>query len=277
MTAFIAAYDTEAPSCLAACRKIVEVHRRYKVPATFFIVGKTLEASADEYRRLLDDPLFEIASHTYSHKLLRDHPLGGPGASPAEMREEIVRGKEVVERIFPGRRCLGMRTPYGFPDGLRGAPDILRTLHESDHEYVSSVLWGPRFSMPAPLTQASTYAGNGFPGLREFPGHGWHENVLKGTGPSHPNLLLFFPLQFPEATPTDFIKTPEEEVRFNNKPFMDRAVREKLPYVSFIWHPWSLMKFDPAMEMLERTFRYAAETGVRTMTFEQLHREMPIK
>lgn len=275
MTAFIAAYDTEAHGCLDACRKIVKAHRRYKIPATFFIVGKTLEASADEYRRLLDDPLFEIASHTYSHKLLRDHPLGGPGASPADMREEIVRGKEVVERIFPGRRCLGMRTPYGFPDGLRGAPDILRTLHESGHEYVSSVLWGPRFSLPAPLTQASTYAGEGFPGLREFPGHGWHENVLKGTGPSGPNLLLLFPLQFPEATPAAFVKTPEEEVRFNNQPFMARAIREKLPYVSLIWHPWSLMKFDPAMEMLERTFRQVAETGVRTMTFEQLHREMP--
>ena len=274
MTALIPAYDTEAPGCLAACRKIVEVHRRYKVPATFFIVGKTLEADAEEYRRLLDDPLFEIASHTYSHKLLCDHPLGGPGASPADMREEIVRGKEVVERIFPGRRCLGMRTPYGFPDGLRGKTDILRTLHESGHEYVSSDLWGPQFSLPAPLTQASNYAGDGFPGLREFPGHGWHENVLKGSQ-SRPILLLFFPLQFPEATPSDFIKTPEEEVRFNNKPFMDRAIREKLPYVSLIWHPWSLMKFDPAMEMLERTFRYAAETGARTMTYEQLHREMP--
>lgn len=53
MTAFIPAHDTEAPSCLAACRKIVEMHRRFGMPATFFIVGKTLEASPDEYRRLL--------------------------------------------------------------------------------------------------------------------------------------------------------------------------------------------------------------------------------
>lgn len=274
MTAFIPAYDTEAPLCLEACRKIVEVHRRHQVPATFFIVGKTLEASADEYRRLLDDPLFEIASHSYSHRLLRDHPICGSAATPAEIREEIVRGKEVIERIFPGRRCMGMRTPCGFSEGLRGAPEILRTLVESGHEYVSSLLWGPQFSLPAPLEQASTYAGDGFPNLREFPGHGWHENVLKG-GLSLPRLLLLFPPQFPDAIPTGFIKTPEEEMRFNNKPFMDRALREKLPYVSLIWHPWSLLKFDPEMEMLERTFQYAAETGLRTMTYEQFHREMP--
>ena len=276
MTTFIPAYDTEAASCLEACRRIVGVHRRFQMPATFFIVGKILEASADEYRGLLDDPLFEIASHTYSHRLLRDHPLGGPGTSPAETREQILRSKEVIERIFPDRRCVGLRTPYGFPDGLLGAPGILQILEEAGYEYVSSSLWGPKFSLPAPLTQSFTYAQDGFPALREFPAHGWHENVLKGCL-SRPNLLLLFPLQFPEATPSDFIKTPEEEVRFNNKPFIDRALREKLCYVSLIWHPWSLLKFDSTMKMLEQTFQYVAETGLRTTTFEQLHRTMSLR
>jgi len=275
MTAFVASYDTEAPGCLEACRKIVEMHRRHQVPATFFIVGKVLENAADEYRRLFDDPLFEVASHTYSHHLLRDHPLGGPGVSLAAMQEEIARSKEVIEKIFPDRRCCGLRTPYGFPEGLRGAPEILQALSNSGYDYVSSVLWGKKFSLPAPLTQSFTYAKEGFPGLREFPGHGWHENVLKGCL-SRPDLFLLFPLQFPEATPADFVKTPEEEFRFNNQPFMDRALRERLSYVSLIWHPWSLMKFDPEMTMLERTFRYAAEIGLRTMTFENLHREIPV-
>jgi len=273
MTTFVPAYDTEAASCLEACRRIVGVHRHFQIPATFFIVGEVLEASQDEYRRLLDDPLFEIASHTYSHRLLRDHPYGGPGTTLAETREQIVRSKEVIERIFPNRRCIGLRTPYGFPDGLLGASDILRILEEAEYKYVSSALWGPKFSLPAPLTQSFTYAEDGFPALREFPAHGWHENVLKGCF-SCPNLLLLFPLQFPEATPADFIKTPEEEVRFNNKPFIDLAFNEKLPYVSLIWHPWSLLKFDPTMKMLEQTFQYVAETGLRTATFEQLHGAM---
>ena len=36
-TSYIAAYDTESPGCLEACRKIVEVHKRFQMPATFFI------------------------------------------------------------------------------------------------------------------------------------------------------------------------------------------------------------------------------------------------
>jgi len=43
-TRYIAAYDTEALGCLAACRKIVEVHKRLEMPATFFILGKTLDS-----------------------------------------------------------------------------------------------------------------------------------------------------------------------------------------------------------------------------------------
>ena len=59
------------------------------MPATFFIVGETLEKNPDEYRRLLDDPLFEAASHTYSHKLILYHGVWGPSAPEDEVREEI--------------------------------------------------------------------------------------------------------------------------------------------------------------------------------------------
>ena len=48
MTAYIAAYDTESPRCLAACRRIVAMHRRHDMPATFFVTGKTLETNPDE-------------------------------------------------------------------------------------------------------------------------------------------------------------------------------------------------------------------------------------
>jgi len=92
-TRYIAAYDTESPACLAACRKIVEVHKRFEMPATFFILGKVLDANPAEYRKLLDDPLFEIASHTYSHQMLRDNDFCGPAVSIDERRKEIFKGK----------------------------------------------------------------------------------------------------------------------------------------------------------------------------------------
>jgi len=155
LTLYIAAYDTESPNCLEACRKIVGVHRRYDMPATFFITGKTLEANPAEYRELLDDSLFEVASHTYSHKMLLDHPFCGPAVTKQQIRREIFLGKRSVERFFK-RPCLGLRPGCGFTDGFKGAPNILQLIREAVFHCVSSMLWGPDFTMPAPLNQPFT-------------------------------------------------------------------------------------------------------------------------
>ena len=70
----------------------------------------------------------------------------------------------------------------------------------------------------------------------------------------------------PQAIPDDYVKTPEEEFAFNNKPFVDAAVLEEMPLVSLIWHPWSLHRFDPDMRMLEITFAYVRERGLAVDT-----------
>ena len=270
MTAlYIPAYDTETPDCLPAVRKIVDVHRRYDMPATFFIVGKTLEADPTEYREMLDDSLFEIASHTYSHKMLRDHPFCGPAAPEEKIREEIFLGKTSVERIF-NRPCRGIRPACGFPDGLNGTPDVLHLIREAGFHYVSSMLWGPDFTMPAPLNRPFTYCAEGFPELWELPGHGWQENLLKGSTRLDSRRVLLFPPLMPETVPDAYIKTPEEEHTINNKPFIDKAIADGMPYVSLIWHPWSLNSFDPEMEMLNITFKYVRERCMPTGTFSDL-------
>jgi len=273
MTLYIAAYDTESPDCLEACRKIVEVHRRYEIPGTFFITGKTLEANPTEYRDLLDDPLFEVASHTYSHKMLRDHPFCGPAASEREIREEIFRGRECVERVF-ARSCVGLRAACGWDRGLKGAPDILRLIDEAGFRYVSTVAWGPDFTLPSPLREPFTYGHQGLADLWEFPGHGWHDNLLKGSHNWGPRRILLFPPLMPETIPDDYIETPEEEFAVNNKPFIDKAIADGMTYVSLIWHPWSLNMFDPGMEMLDVTFGYVRKRGMRTVTFSGLLGEL---
>jgi peptidoglycan/xylan/chitin deacetylase (PgdA/CDA1 family) len=269
MTLYIAAYDTETPACLAACRKIVAMHRRHDMPATFFVTGRCLEANPAEYRELLSDPLFEVASHTYSHKTLREHPICGPAVSQPEIEEEVRLGKDWVERVFE-RPCLGVRPACGFPHGLTGAPELLQLVSEVGLRYVSSVLWGPAFSLPAPVVPPFSYASQGYPDLWEIPGHGWHENLLKGNNRIGPVRILLFPPPFPEAVPADYVRTPEEEFRYNNRVFVDRALAAGLPHVSLIWHPWSLDAFDPEMSMLAMTFRYVRERGLEAGTFAKL-------
>lgn len=279
MTRYIAAYDTEmsgagrprsdVPSCLEACRRIVDVHRRHRMPATFFIVGRVLEENPDDFRRLLDDPLFEAASHGWSHRVLKDHPICGPAVGPEEIREEIQRGVESIERVF-GRPCRGFRPACGFPDGLRGAPEPLGLLARAGVRYVSSVLWGEDCSLPAPVAQPFTYAAEGHPELREIPAHGWHENLLKGNNRVFgmgARRAILFPAPFPEAVPPGYVATPEEEFRYNNRLFIDRALAEESGHVTLIWHPWSLALFDPEMRMLELTFRYVRDRGLEPRTF----------
>jgi len=269
MTRYIAAYDTESPTCLAACRKIVEVHDRHGMPATFFITGERLQADADEYRKLLDHPLFEIASHTWSHKMILDHPLCGQAAPMAEVVEEIVRGKEAIETVF-GRPCAGIRPGCGFVEGLQGAGEVLGLVSEAGYKYVSSLLWGPDYSLPALLRQPFRYERDGHPELWELPGHGWHENLLKDNNKLGPRRLSLWPPAMPEAIPDGFLKTPQEEFAVHRL-FLQRAAEEDLPYVSLIWHPWSLYQFDPQMRMLELVFTHVRESGLEPTTFIGLY------
>jgi peptidoglycan/xylan/chitin deacetylase (PgdA/CDA1 family) len=67
-------YDTERddPEKMEGfLEKVVKIHRREEIPATFFCRGSTLLARAGEfkcfYAEVKDDPLFDIQDHSYSH------------------------------------------------------------------------------------------------------------------------------------------------------------------------------------------------------------------
>jgi hypothetical protein len=269
MTRYIAAYDTEkAGDCLATCKKLRAVHEQFDFPGTFFIVGKRLEEEGTEYRAVLGDvPSFEIASHTYSHIILRDHPFCGNTPDNATRQRELVLGKERIEQTFQ-RPCPGLRPGCGFFNALRGDPWLVETVASAGFGYVSSLLWGPESTVPALLEKPFTYADEGHPDLWELPGHGWHENLLKAHNLTvNVRRIVAWPSPFPEAVPLRPIHTPEEEFAIN-KLFIDRAIELDLPYVSLIWHPWSLGRFDPEMTMLKLTFAYVHERGLEPTTYE---------
>ncbi len=268
MTRYVAAYDTESPACLAACRKIVALHRRLGLPATFFVVGRLLEEQPKEFRELLDDPLFEIASHTYSHRVFADHPFCGPGVPLEVVRQEMELGKEWVERVFE-RQCAGLRPGCGFPDGLKGMPELVAGAAGAGFRYVSSAAWGPDYTLPAPLRGPFSYAEDGAPDLWELPCHGWHENLLKNNNSIGPRRLLLWPPSGEYPIPPAFVATPEEEFAVE-RVFLQRAAEQDLPYVSLIWHPWSLDRFDPDMRMLELTFAHVRALGLEPCTFADL-------
>lgn len=270
MTIYVAAYDVEQPACLAGIERIVEVHERHNMPGTLFFVAGLLDDQTDAYVALVrDHPLFEIACHTYTHMPLVDTPRFGKAGPPERYPRELVDSKKRIEDVF-GCEVVGLRPPVSAPQGLTESHEALAVLDGAGYRYVSSVAWGPDFSMPAPLVPPFTYADQGFPDMWELPPCGWHENLLKGNNNCGPILLCLFPPEIPEAVPDRYVETPEEEFAVNCKPFIDRAHARELTHVSLVWHPWSLHRFDPDMRMLDRTFDYVEELGLKTDTFQGL-------
>ena len=164
---------------LASVEQITRVLKRYDALATFCIVGKVLERAGEDLADLLkDNPLFDIASHTYSH-------MGISSTEPNVLRQfntELEQTSDLILRYF-GARPIGFCAPGGFYKGLQGHPKQLGILWEQGYQFIITDGVGPpEQPMPAPFTQPYWYAEEGFPELFEIPVTGWHCNLLFNTG-----------------------------------------------------------------------------------------------
>jgi len=268
MTSYIFAYDLESDLCVKAAGKLVEIHRRYDIPATFFILGRVLESHGDILREIFgEDPLFDLQSHTYSHRLLKDNLMHGSGIGLEELRDEISLGKKLVEDTF-GRECLGVRSGCGFYRGLQGERERLKVIWECGVKYISTDLRGPADSIPSGLQQAYWYDEEGIPELLELPGHGWHDNVLKS---SEPRLCLSWPPVLMWGIPNRPPRNPEEEVEVQ-KIWIDKAISLGLDYISLVYHPHSIYRMSQDCRTMELLMREVKRRNMPTTTYTELYR-----
>lgn len=133
--------------------------------------------------------------------------------------------------------------------------------------YLSSDLRGPGDSLPGGLVQAYWYADEGFPGLLELPGHGWHDKVIKGQerGP-----YVAWPPALPWGIPACVPRSPAEEFAVQ-RVWIERAVALELDYVSPVYHPHSIYRADPNCAIVDLLMRYLQWEGLPTTTYAALH------
>ena len=99
--------------------KMVSVHRKEGIPASFFCMGAAVEMRESQFQSFFDevkdDPLFDIQDHSYSHVGLGyDH-----GRSVNELRADFDRSFDVHERMR-GERPIGVSMAgTGSRDGKR--------------------------------------------------------------------------------------------------------------------------------------------------------------
>ncbi|MFI1167736.1 polysaccharide deacetylase family protein [Streptomyces sp. NPDC020801] len=105
--------------------RLLDILKEKKVPATFFLLGaRHIEKYPALVERMAAEG-HEVASHTWDHKILTR-------ISPAQIREELQRPNEAIERLT-GRRPTLMRPPQGRTNA---------TVHEICKELgMSEVLW----------------------------------------------------------------------------------------------------------------------------------------
>jgi peptidoglycan/xylan/chitin deacetylase (PgdA/CDA1 family) len=102
---------------------VLDTLDEYQVPATFFMVGRNLDAHRDLVRGRLDR--HEVGNHSWSHPDLARLDL-------AEVRRELSRTHDVIHAVT-GRQASLMRPPYGHLGGS--------TLLAADSLGYDVVLW----------------------------------------------------------------------------------------------------------------------------------------
>ncbi|WP_369249858.1 polysaccharide deacetylase family protein [Streptomyces sp. R41] len=103
--------------------RLIATLRGFKVPATVFMTGRWADEYPEEAKDIGQDPLFEIANHSYSHYAFTDNCYGLPTVPEDRMRAD-------VERAYTAFKKAGVRNamPYfRFPGGCYDQ-QALRTL-----------------------------------------------------------------------------------------------------------------------------------------------------
>ncbi|WP_369212307.1 polysaccharide deacetylase family protein [Streptomyces flavofungini] len=85
--------------------RLLKILKREKVPATFFTLGRNHIEKYPELVKQMAAEGHEVASHTWSHKILTK-------IDKAEARRELERPNEAIEKLI-GRKPTLMRPPQG--------------------------------------------------------------------------------------------------------------------------------------------------------------------
>ncbi len=98
---------------------VLEVLKRFEAPATFFCIGKNIEAHPEIARQILAES-HTLGNHTYSH------PVKWGWLSVKDVKAEVDKGKAVLQDITGQDQKL-FRPPFGVTN-----PKIARVLNSDD-------------------------------------------------------------------------------------------------------------------------------------------------
>lgn len=234
-------------------------HTRNKMPATFFLLGRSIEANFKDLERFNEDPLFDFAQHTYSHvafkDIVEDRGDGSsntlPGASIDVVEDELLKTNGLIKSCFR-RDCLGAEGARGYYKGVEDRPDIVRLLARMNFKYCVTYCRNQNGWNPVGLdVQPFWYAADPEIRLLEIPNQGWQDAAyIKVRGP---------------ASVKEYYGFCRESAAY--------AAKNNLEY-SLIMHDWTSYEWDRGFSHTAEFYDYLAKSGGRVFNFAQFHKKM---
>jgi len=201
---------------LANIEKILTLFTRFKVRATFFVLGYVAERTPDVVK-MIHGQDHEIASHGYDHLQVYKQ-------TEEEFLSDLLRSKGLIERMT-GEKVIGYRAPeWSICKGKRDSYWALGLLAQNGFLYDSSIAPLRFIGIPnAPITPhilSTSYGqireypplvmpsllGN-FPigggwGLRIFPYRSIKKRILQNNREGHRGVIFCHPSDFDSQTPS---------------------------------------------------------------------------
>ena len=130
-----------------------------QVPATFFLSGLWMQQYPAETRRLATDPLFELGSHSYSHRAFHGPCYGLGTLAPGTMAADVLQSERLLHRFDP-RATRFFRFPGGCYD-RQALAEIARTgVVPVEYDDVSGDAFGTSVAAVAQQTLAGAQPGS---------------------------------------------------------------------------------------------------------------------
>jgi len=241
--------------------RIGEIHDRYELPGTLFIVGKKVEQDAELFSPYLDHKWLDFQQHTYNHDSLKPCVVTHNGKinlqdfptfeDADEIQKDIRKTNEIFKAKF-GITCRGLSTPFAYFMGLADRPDILGALHAEGIRYIRSFHLNKEvFEIREPLPfdyHPFDYGSQGFPDMLEL--------CIKGYSD------VTWALRYGWEAAEGFISYVKQSLN---------TIEKTDSVWGLVVHDWSLFEINRDFNVMDEILKYAKSRDIEILSFEEAY------